>query len=145
MSNTHFSGPLSIGSGSYESLITTKQLDSEDNGKTFGLNLAGGFTITLPAIATVKAGWVARFRVETSPTTAYIITENATADTNIILGSFTTSTGTTVAADFEVTGATFITFVANTALVGDYVSIETDGTNWFVYGQSTVPAALTIT
>jgi len=145
MSNTHFSGPLSLGSDSYESLITTKQLDAEDNGKTFGLNLAGGFTITLPAISTVKAGWVARFRVEINPTTAYIITEKAADDTNIILGSLNTSTGETSAADFEVTGATLITFVATVALVGDWVAIETNGTNWFVYGQSTVPAALTIT
>lgn len=145
MSNTHFSGPLSVGAGSYESLITTKQLDIQDNGKTFGLNLAGGFTITLPAIADVNAGWKARFRVETNPTTAYIITEKAASDTNIVLGSLNTSTGQTAAADFEVSGATFVTFVAATALLGDWVSIETNGVNWFVYGQATVPTAITIT
>jgi len=145
MSNTHFSGPLSIGAGSYESLITTKSLDAQDNGKTFGLNLAGGFTVTLPKVADVNAGWKVRFRAEINPTTAYIITENAASDTNIILGSLNTSTGETAAADFEVTGATFVTFVANTALVGDWVTIETNGTNWFAYGQSTVPTALTIT
>jgi len=145
MAISHTSGPLAVGQGSYESLITTKALDKDDNGKTFGLNLAGGFTITLPAIATVNAGWKTRFRVETNPTTAYIITEKAADDTNIILGSINTSTGQTSAADFEVSGATFVTFVASVALVGDWVTIETNGTNWFVYGQGTVPAAITIT
>jgi len=145
MAISHISGPLAVGQDSYESLITTKALDKEDNGKTFGLNLAGGFTITLPAVATVNAGWKVRFRVETNPTTAYIITEKAADDTNIILGSINTSTGTTTAADFEVTGATFVTLVANVALVGDWVTIETNGTKWFVYGQATVPAAITIT
>jgi len=145
MSISHISGPLAIGGDSYESLITTKILDSEDNGKTFGLNLAGGFTITLPAIATVNAGWKVRFRVETNPTTAYIITEKAASDTDTVLGSINTSTGQTAAADFEVLGATFVTFVASVALVGDWVTIETNGTNWFAYGQATVPAGITIT
>lgn len=145
MSISHISGPLAIGGDSYESLITTKALDSEDNGKTFGLNLVGGFTITLPAVATVDAGFKVRFRVEINPTTAYIITEKAADDTNIILGSINTSTGQTTAADFEVTGATFVTFVANVALVGDWVTIETNGIKWFVYGQTTVPAGITIT
>jgi len=145
MAATHFSGPIAVGTGSYESLITTKALDKEDNGKTFGLNLAGGFTVTLPAVATVNAGWKVRFRVETNPTTAYIITEKAASDTNIVLGSINTSTGQTAAADFEVSGATFVTFVASTALVGDWVTIETNGIKWFAYGQATVPAAITIT
>ncbi len=145
MSISHISGPLAIGGDSYESLITTKALDSEDNGKTFGLNLAGGFTVTLPAVATVNAGFKIRFRVETNPTTAYIITENAASDTNIILGSLNTSTGQTAAADFEVTGGTFVTFVASVALVGDWVTFETNGTKWYAYGQTTVPAGITIT
>lgn len=145
MSNTHFSGPVSIGAGSYESLITTKALDSEDNGKTFGLNLAGGFTVTLPAVANVNAGWKVRFRVEIAPTTAYIITEKASADTNIILGSINTSTGQTAAADFETSGATFVNFVATAAAVGDWVTVETNGTNWFAYGQCTIVTGITIT
>jgi len=145
MSNTHFSGPVSIGAGSYESLITTKALDIKDNGKTFGLNLVGGFTITLPAVATVNAGWKARFRVEIAPTTAYIITEKAADDTNIIVGSINTSTGQTAAASFNTSGATFVNFVANAAKAGDWVTIETNGTNWFAYGQCTIVTGITIT
>lgn len=145
MSATHFSGPVIVGADSYESIITTKTITKEDSGKTFGLNLAGGFTITMPAVADVNAGFKVRFRVETNPTTAYIVTENAASDTNIVLGSINTSTGQTAAADFEASGATFTNFVAATAVVGDWVTWETNGTNWFVYGQCTVVAGITIT
>jgi len=145
MSISHFSGPIAVGAGSYESLITTKALDKDDNGKTFGLNLAGGFTVTLPRVADVTAGWKVRFRVETAPTTAYIITENATYDTNIVLGSINTSTGQTSAADFETSGGTFVNFVASAAAVGDWVTVETNGTNWFAYGQCTIVTGITIT
>ena len=146
MGNTHFSGPVSVGAASYESLITTKSITEKDNGKTFGLNLAGGFTVTLPDISTVGAGFKIKFRVEIAPTTAYIITENTATETNKIVGSINTSTGQTTAAAFEATGATLITFVVSSgAVIGDWVSIETNGTFWFVYGQCTVPAAITIT
>jgi len=144
-SGLHTQGPIAVGAGSYESLITTKSLDADDNGKTFGLNLVGGFTVTLPAVADVTAGWKVRFRVEISPTTAYIITEKASADTNIVLGSINTSTGQTSPADFEASGATFVNFVASAAVVGDWVTIETNGTNWFAYGQCTVVTGITIT
>lgn len=145
MSSSHFSGPISVGAGSYESLITTKALDAEDNGKTFGLNLAGGFTVTLPAVANVNAGFKVRFRVETNPTTAYIISEKAADDTNIILGSINSSTGQTSAVDFETSGATFVNFVADAAKVGDWVTLETNGTKWFAYGQCTIVTGITIT
>lgn len=151
MAASNFSGPVvskigfQAGATSYESLITTKALNINDNGKTFGLNLAGGFTVTLPAVSDVNAGFKVRFRVETNPTTAYIITEKAADDTNIVIGSINTSTGQTAAASFEASGGTFVTFVANAAVLGDWVTIETNGTNWFAYGQGTVVTGITIT
>ena len=146
MANTHFSGPVSVGPGQVESLITTKSLDKEDNGKTFFLNLAGGFTVTLPALATVDAGWKVKIVVGITPTTAYIITENAASDTNTIVGCMTASTGQTNAAAFSATGVTFITFVVSSGAVkGDWVEITTDGTNWYATGCSTVPAGITMT
>ena len=146
MSNTHFSGPVSVGAGSYESLITTKSLDSEDNGKTFGLNLAGGFTVTLPAVSTVNAGYTVKFRVEIQPTTAYIITENATSDTDIVIGHVTTSTAQTSASDFASdTTVTQVNFVATAAEAGDTCVITTNGTNWFVEAVCTIPTGITLT
>jgi len=146
MSATHFSGPVAVGGGSYESLITTRALTKNDNGKTFGLNLAGGFTVTLPDIATVSAGYTVKFRVETQPTTAYIITENATFDTDILIGHVTTSTAQTSASDFASdTTVTQINFVATAAEAGDTAIVTTNGTNWFVEAVCTIPTGITLT
>ena len=146
MAATHFSGPVSVGAGQVESLITTKSLDKEDNGKTFFLNLAGGFTVTLPAISTVDAGWKVKIVVGITPTTAYIVTEDTASDTNIIVGNVTTSTGETTAAKFNASGFTLITFVVSSGAVkGDWIELVSDGTNYYVSGCTSVPAALTFT
>lgn len=146
MGITHFSGPITAGAGSYESLITTKALDAEDSGKTFGLNLAGGFTVTLPALSKVNAGFRVSFRVEIQPTTAYIITEDGTADTNTVIGHVTTSTAETTASDFASdTPVTFVTFVATAAEAGDVAHFTTNGTNWFVEAVCTIPTGITLT
>jgi len=146
MANTHFSGPVSVGPGQVESLITTKTLDKEDNGKTFFLNLAGGFTVTLPALATVDAGWRVKIIVGITPTTAYIVTELVGTDTNKLVGNVTTSTGETTAAAFNATGFTLVTFVvASGAVKGDYIEIVSDGSFYYVSGCTSVPAAITFT
>jgi len=146
MAITHFSGPLAVGAGSYESLITTKALDKDDNGKTFGLNLAGGFTVTLPALSEVAAGYTVKFRVEIQPTTAYIITEKAADDTNTVIGHVTTSTAQTSASDFASdTPTTFLNFVATAAEAGDTAIITTNGINWFVEAVCTIPTGITLT
>jgi len=146
MANSHFKGPLSVGSGQVESLITTKTLDKEDNGKTFFLNLAGGFTVTLPALATVDAGWKVKIIVGITPTTAYIVTELVGTDTNKLVGNVNTSTATTSASKFNATGFTLVTFVvASGAVKGDYIEIVSDGSFYYVSGNTTVPAAITFT
>ena len=146
MGASHFSGPLAVGAGQVESLITTKSLDKEDNGKTFFLNLAGGFTVTLPAISLVDAGWKVKIIVGITPTTAYIVTELVGTDTNILVGNVNSSTSQTSASKFNATGFTLITFVVSSGAVkGDYIEIVSDGTNYYVSGSTTVPAALTFT
>lgn len=145
MSNTHFSGPVSVGAGSYESLSTTKTLDAKDNGKVFGLNLAGGFTVTLPSIAEAKAGWTARFRVETAPTTAYIVTEKTTADTNILTGGFSSAELTDAAVAAYSAAFTQVNMVANAAVVGDWFTITCNGTRFYVEGHTNVQAGVTLT
>ena len=132
------------GFDNYESLAAAKTLTKEDNGKTFGLNLAGGFTATLPAHSTISPGYKVRFRVETAPTTAYIVAA-ATADVDTIVGGVNTCTAQTTAADFETAGADQVNFVASQAVVGDWIEIESNGTNWFVEGNCSVPAGITLT
>ena len=145
MSNTHFSGPISVGNGAYESLVTTKSLDKDDNGKTFGLNLAGGFTVTLPAISEINSGFKIHFRVETAPTTAYIITEKAASDTNVLTGGFSCAELTDAAVAAYTAAATQINLVASAAVVGDWVTITSNGTRYYIEGHTNVQAGVTLT
>lgn len=109
------------GASSYERLITTRVLTAVDSGKTFGLALAGGFTVTLPALA---AGLFFRFIVEISPTTAYIIASTE-LDNLVGVGAAADGLAVTVQAGFV---ADQVNFVANTAIIGDAVEICSVGT-----------------
>jgi len=131
--------------GSYESLVTTKSLDADDNGKTFGLNLVGGFTVTLPTAAAAGAGWRCRLRVETAPTTAYIITEDTATDTNVLTGGFSCAELTDAAVAAYSAAFTQVNFVASLAVVGDWVKIECNGTRFYIEGHSNVQAGVTVT
>jgi hypothetical protein len=110
------------GSFAYERLITTRLLTAADSGKIFGLALAGGFTVTLPALA---AGLRFKFIIEISPTTAYIIT--SAEGTNIsLVGAATDGAAITIAdAGFA---ATHVNLVANAAIIGDMVDVVSVGT-----------------
>ncbi len=109
------------GASMYERLITTRVLTAVDSGKTFGLALVGGFTVTLPALA---AGLWFKFIVEISPTTAYIIA-SAESDNLVGVGSAADGNAVTVQAGFV---ADSVNFVANTAIIGDTVTIASVGT-----------------
>ena len=132
------------GSRSYESLTAAKTLDEDDNGKTFGLNLAGGFTVTMPAIADVKAGFEVNFRIETVPTTAYIITEKAADDTNVMTGGFSCAELTDAGVAAYHAAFTQVNLVANQGALGDIVTIKTNGTRWYVSGHTNVQAGVTV-
>lgn len=120
-------------------LTAAKTLTEADNGKTFFLNAAGGFTVTLPANR--LAGFRCKFIVKTAPTTAYVISA-ATADT--IVGSVVTPA--TGAADTETTaGADEINFVASTAVIGDFIDIISDGTLIYAYGVCSAAGGITFT
>lgn len=142
MSGTGFSGNIRLGSGSIEALAAAKTLTSDDNGKAYFLNLAGGFTVTLPAHS---AGLRFKFFVKTQPTTAYIVAA-ATADADTIVGSFSSADLDAVAdTDIETAGGDQINFVASTATVGDWVEVISDGTNWYTSGHCSAVGGLTIT
>jgi len=143
---THKAG-VGYGSLSYISVIAAATLlPARDwNGKVIGLNLAGGFTLTLPSVAQAGAGWRATFRVETAPTTAYIITEATASDTNVMTGGINelevdTSDDGPYSAAF-----TQVNFVANTAVVGDYIDIECNGSRFYVRGQTNADGGITLT
>lgn len=119
-----------------EVVTTTNVIAAAESGSTFYLSLAGGFTSTLPAPA---LGLYFKFVVKTAPTTAYIITTNAGAD--ILYGMTEERAGTA-----GVAGAAQDTFnfVANQAIIADWVEFSSDGTNWYYHGMTNVAAGNTV-
>ena len=125
-----------------ESLITTKTVTTADSGKVFMLNLAGGFTVTLPSVtATDVAGCHWTFIVGTDPTTAYIIA-GGTADK--MAGKIVCSAGGNEDEENAITGDQ-VNFIADTAKVGDKVEIYADGTGFYAYGITGAAGGITIT
>ena len=121
----------------YESITAAKSLDADDSGKVFTLDLAAGFTVTLPAISSVPAGWYVKIVIGTNCTSnSYIITENATYDTDILVSQFNELEVDTSDDGPSSTGHTTITFGNTVDTVGDYVDIWSNGTNYFCVGQT---------
>jgi len=106
------------------------------------LGTAGGFAVVLPAPA---EGLSFKFVVKVAPTTAYTITSASTAD--YMLGGVnelevdTNDDGPS--AEIGDTADVF-TFVANVALTGDFVEMVSDGTYWYVNGQTKSDGGATI-
>ena len=123
-------------SANTEVVTGTNVILGSESGKTFYLNAIGGFTSTLPAVA---AGLRFRFIIKTAPTTAYIITTNG--GDNVLYGMMLERAGTA-----GVAGAARDTFnfVANQAIIGDWVEFWCDGTNWYYHGMVDVAAGNTV-
>ena len=119
----------------YESITAAKSLDSDDSGKVFTLDLAAGFTVTLPAVASVPQGWYCKIVVGTNCTSnSYIITENATYDTDIIVAQINELETDDTQDGPSSTGCTTITLGNALDTIGDTFDIWSNGTNYFVQG-----------
>lgn len=124
-----------------EIVSSTNVITASENGKTFFLNLAGGFVSTLPAPA---LGLRFTFIIRTAPTTSYTIVTTSSA--NIIKGSvYSSDLNAANDGDIETSGGDTITLVQNKAVAGDRVEVWCDGTNWFAHGFCTAFDAITIT
>jgi len=116
-----------------EALTADATLTLEDSGKTFLLD-AVGEAITLPAVAD---GLKYKFLcTATTATSDWVIT----AATSVIYGSAQVA-GALVAASAENT----ITLVIAKFLPGDWVTLESDGTNWYVEGSVVTALGVTFT
>lgn len=104
------------------------------------LSLAGGFTATLPAPA---KGLRFKFIVAIAPTTAYIVKTDGAA--NVLIGGVNELEVDTGDDGPYIADGDTITFVANTAVVGDYVEMTSDGTSWYVRGQANADGGITLT
>jgi len=123
------------------SLTAAATLTESQSGQTFFLNLAGGFTVTLPA---PTDGVEFEFIVGTAPTTAYIIANSAGSSGDTIIGYPVASVASDQTANGNAAGDQ-INFVANTALPGDSVYLISDGTNWYAKLLGKANGAITIT
>lgn len=124
-----------------EVLAAAKVLTRDDSGKTFYLNLAGGFQVTLPA---PELGLRHRFIVKTAPTTSYTIVTNGSS--NIMKGHVLSSDLNAASdGDIETSGGDTFTFVLAKAVAGDWVEFESDGVSWFASARVSVFDAATIT
>jgi len=123
-----------------QSLVTTTTLVEADSGKTFFLNLAGGFTVTLPA---PTDGVEYTFVVGTAPTTAYIVANASGSSGNNVRGHVLSSSGG--AEDTETANGDQVNFVASTAVIGDRLHVISDGTNWYVSAACAAAGGITIT
>ena len=109
----------------YTQLTADTTLTPASTGETFFLD-AIGEAISLPAVG-VSAGVQYKFVCDTTTaTTDWTIV----ATTAVIQGSVTVA-GAVVAAANETT----ITLVIAKFLPGDWITLECDGTNWYVAGQ----------
>jgi hypothetical protein len=122
--------------GLVETLTGATTLTAEDSGKSFSLNAAAGAQITLPAVAT-SAGFRYRFTVAALfATTAWTIK----AATNKIQGGVIVNSVNVPGADENT-----ITFAHAADTIGDFVELNCDGTNWYVFGLGTAAGAITLT
>jgi hypothetical protein len=122
--------------GVSETLTGATTLTAEDSGKVFILNAAAGAQITLPAVADA-VGHYYKFIVGAAfATTAWTI---KAASSKIQGGVIVNST--------NVPGAdeNTITFSASAETIGDFVELNCDGTNWYVFGLGTSAGAITLT
>ena len=115
----------------YKSISADTTLTVSDTGKTILLD-AVGEAITLPAVG---AGLSYKFLC-----TADVITSawTITAASKVISGSAQVA-GAVVAASDETT----ITLVIAKFLPGDWITLESDGTNWYVAGSVVTAAGCT--
>lgn len=126
------------GAGSAEVVITTKAVTAAESGKTFFLNLAAGFVVTLPAVA---AGLRYRFVVSLAPSAGSITIVCAGA---LFKGHvLTTDVNSATDPDFDTTAVATITLVTAKCIAGDWVEVECDGTNWFYSARCSLFDAIT--
>lgn len=122
-------------------LTEARALTDSDAGKTYFLNAAGGFTVTLPS---PRGGVGFRFIVKTAPTSAnYVIATKS--DAKIMRGIILTSDiNAGNDAMREINGASNFLMIYGRVKVGDSVEMISDGTYWYVNGFCSIYDAMTI-
>lgn len=108
-----------------DTITASVNLADSDFGKTYMLDNAAGFTVTLPL---PRRGLMVTFVVATATTASYRIVTNG--GDNIIYGVVTETTDANSPA---VSAADTISF-SNTAGIGDRIEFASDGARWYING-----------
>lgn len=124
-----------------QNLTAVNTLTSADCGKTLLLTATTEFATTLPA---PTANCKLRFVVKAAPASASYTVLTASSG-NVLIGGVN---------ELEVDGGDegpyiadgdTITFVDTVGVVGDYVEIISDGTSWYLHGQTKNDGGVTLT
>lgn len=126
---------------SAETVAATNTITIDECGKTFFLSAATEFATTLP---TPTAGCEFRFVIAAAPSGAdYTVVTDSSA--NILIGGVNElEVDTADDGPYDNNGDT-ITFVDSVSVVGDYVEMVSDGTSWYINGQSNADGGITVT
>ena len=120
-------------------VAAAKVLTNNDSGTTFVINQASAYEITLPLMSTIDRGWNAEFILGTVASNAVTIANNTAEDT--IVGGVAGADGG--AATHAETAVDEIVFISG-AVLGDRVTIVSNGVNYFVSGYAADVAHITV-
>lgn len=139
---THIGGAIAQGPSSVETVdAATRSLKAEDdNGKTIILGSDAGIAITLPR---PERGLRFDFRIGVAPSSDYTIATHG--GDNVMVGGINELEVDTADDGPYSSGADTLTFVSGLAVVGDRVSMVSDGTNWYLTGQTNADGGITLT
>lgn len=130
---------LQVDSLTINTAVTTvtaaKTLVAGDNGTVYSLDAAAGAAITLPSHL---AGLQFRFIVGSTFITTNWTIVAATADLDTIEGAVIVN-----GAHVSVVAADQMNFVNSAENVGDYITLTSDGTTWFVEGSGLTAGSIT--
>ena len=126
-----------------EEISAARVLNGNDSGTAFMINQASAYEITLPLMSTISDGWNVSFTISTVGAYAVTIANNTAEDT--LVGNISTSeiADTATATLLATTAVDEVVFISG-ALLGETVSILSNGTNYFVKGQSSAADHITI-
>ena len=126
-------GPIS-GAPNTGILSAATTLTVEDSGKVFFLDDAAGYAITLPPVADAAGCYYKFILAQETATTDWVIT----AQTAVLQGSLLQAgLVQLVAAD------TTINIELGVDVVGDWLEVTSNGTDWFVWGVASEAATFT--
>jgi hypothetical protein len=127
-----------------ETVTATNSIAATECGTTYFLASATEFASTLPAISTVSAGCYFKFVIAAAPSGASytIITGNSLE--NVLIGGINElEVDTSNDGPYNAAGDT-ITSADGLGAVGDWVSMISDGTSYYITGQANLDGGLEI-